>query len=284
MNPVAYAFRLGVDRGRREWLQSLRSSDQWFNFFMASVFAIVLLFQRTSTLAGTPLSLAAATLPSMIAMGVALGGLVGPAGQLSMNREDGTLLRAKAVPQGMLGYLVGRVTQTSLDTATGILIMVLPGIIVVPEIRAVGLGAWLTLIPVILLGLLATLPWGAVVGSIAKSPQGAMGYTMLPMLALVGISGIFYPITAMPEWVQGLAQVFPLYWLGLGMRSTILPDAAAAAEIAGSWRHLETLGVLGLWAVVGFALAPGILRRMARRESGANMEERRQAAIQRGMG
>jgi ABC-2 type transport system permease protein len=37
--------------------------------------------------------------------------------------------------------------------------------------------------------------------------------------------------------------------------------------------------VLGLWAVVGLALAPRVLRRMAQRESGSAVEERRQRVM-----
>ena len=65
------------------------------------------------------------------------------------------------------------------------------------------------------------------------------------------------------------------------MRSALLPDAAAAAELGGSWRPVETTLVLLAWAVAGLALAPPILRRMARRESGSLMEQRRQRAMQR---
>ena len=63
------------------------------------------------------------------------------------------------------------------------------------------------------------------------------------------MSGIFYPITNFPVWLQWIAQVFPVYWLGLGMRSALLPGDLAAVEIGHSWRHLETVGVLGAWAV-----------------------------------
>jgi ABC-2 type transport system permease protein len=51
-------------------------------------------------------------------------------------------------------------------------------------------------------------------------------------------------------------------------------------EIGGSWRHLETLVVLGGWVVIGFALAPVVLRRMARRESGSAVAARRERAMQ----
>ena len=46
-------------------------------------------------------------------MNIAFSGLATLAGQLLVEREDGTLLRAKAVPNGMLGYLVGKLVLVS---------------------------------------------------------------------------------------------------------------------------------------------------------------------------
>jgi hypothetical protein len=59
--------------------------------------------------------------------------------------------------------------------------------------------------------------------------------------------------------------------MGLGMRSALLPDSTVVVEIGDSWRHLETIAVLGVWAVAGLLVAPVVLRRMARRESGSNV-------------
>lgn len=73
--------------------------------------------------------------------------------------------------------------------------------------------------------------------------------------------------------------MFPFYWLGLGMRSALLPAGQAAVEIGHSWRHLATFGVLGAWTVVGLVLAPVVLRRMARRESGSGVAARREKAM-----
>jgi ABC-2 type transport system permease protein len=78
-----------------------------------------------------------------------------------------------------------------------------------------------------------------------------------------------------------IAQIFPYYWLGLGMRSALLPGEAAAVEIGGGWRHLETVGVLGAWAIAGLLIAPTVLRRMARRESGSTVAQRREKVLQR---
>src|SRR5690606_19879869 len=130
-------------------------------------------------------------------------------------------------------------------------------------------------------GLLATLPAGAIIGSTTKSPNGLFLYVMMPVTVVTGISGIFYPIISLPEWVQWIAQAFPIYWLGHAVRWALLPEGAAAAEIAGVWRLHWAALVLGAWSAVGLAIAPGMLRRMARRESGSLVAERRQQQLQR---
>lgn len=282
MRPHLHAARLGLRRGWTEFRQILTSAqDTGFTVFFAVIVVVVLAFQRNSTVPGTSISLAMATLPSVLGMHIAMAGFMGPAGVLTIEREDGTLLRAKAVPHGMTGYLVGKILSQSLVAVVSTLIILIPGLFLVPDLAGTGTVGWLTLLWVAALGLLASMPFGAIVGSLAQNPQGLFGFAMLPMIALITISGIFYPITALPGWVQAIAQAFPVYWLGLGMRSAFLPDAAAAAEIAGSWRTVQTVAVLTVWSGVGLLWAPGVLRRMARRESGAAVEARRQAAMQR---
>jgi hypothetical protein len=76
------------------------------------------------------------------------------------------------------------------------------------------------------------------------------------------------------------ARDLPLYWLGLGTRSALLPAGLASVEIGHSWRHLATFGVLGAWAIAGLLVAPILLRRVARRESGSSVAARREKALQ----
>jgi ABC-2 type transport system permease protein len=209
-------------------------------------------------------------------MGIAFTGLVTLAMSLAVEREDGTLLRAKAVPNGMLGYLIGKIVTVSGMMLIGQVIILVPSLFMLDGITF----HWFTYVWVVVIGLVACLPIGAVAGSLFSNPRN-VGVIMMPVMALVATSGIFYPIQSMPEWVQSLAQVFPVYWLGLGMRSAMLPDSMSAVELGESWRHLETLGVLSAWAVVGVLVAPMVLRRMARRESGSSVAARREKAMQR---
>ncbi|MEV0431075.1 ABC transporter permease [Micromonospora sp. NPDC050495] len=281
MNPTTAAVQAGLRRGLIELRNTFTNGqDLWNYFFPTVVLLVTMFFMRGSTVPGTTFSLGARTLPSALGMGLAFGGMLMLASQLVVEREDGTLLRVKATPNGMLGYLIGKIVLLSTVAMLSMLLQLLPAIFFLDGLELARPGAWLGLLAVALLGLVATLPIGAVIGSLIENPRN-LGLVMLPTMGLIALSGIFYPINGYPGWLQAIAQVFPIYWLGLGMRSALLPDDLAAVELGGSWRHLETVGVLGAWAVLGLVLAPVVLRRMARRESGSRMAARRERAIQR---
>lgn len=281
MNAKLYSVRAGIARGWAEWRHTFTNFQDLFAYFFPTVLLLtVTIFMRHATVPGTSFSLGARTLPSALGMGIAFGGLVNLAQQLTVEREDGTLLRAKALPNGMRTYLIGKITVVSGMLLISLALQLVPGIFILHGLAIDGVEGWFTLAWVVLLGLVACMPLGAIVGSLFENPRN-MGLIMLPLMALIATSGIFYPINNFPGWLQGLAQVFPIYWLGLGMRSALLPHELAAVEFGHSWRHLETLGVLGAWAVAGLVLAPMVLTRMARRESGSNVAARREKAMQR---
>jgi ABC-2 type transport system permease protein len=282
MNPTVHAVRLGLARGRLEFRQVVFSAqDISFMVVTAVGCPTLLYFQRRSVVTGN-LTMGMLTMPSLIGLMVAVGGIVGVATRLSVDREDGTLLRARAIPNGTVGYVVARVSCTSLELVPVLLIIVASGLILLPGLAtSTGIAGWLSLLGFVVLGLAATLPWGAIIGSLLSSPDAVTGLTILPIATIAAISGIFQPISNLPGWVQGVAQFFPVYWLGLGMRSALLDDQMAVAEIGHSWRVGPAIAILSAWAVAGFLLAPLVLRRMARRESGSAMEERRRRAMQR---
>ena len=281
MNPLVNAIKLGLGRGLIELRQYLRSpQDLFWTIFMTVIFIVVLWFQRNKQIEG--MSLALLTLPSLLGANIALGGLSGVAGQLSFDREDGTLLRAKAIPHGMSAYLVSRTVLVLLTTLISLIVLFVPSLFLIQGLSDLGFGSLLHFLGIFVLGLLATAPIGAVIGSLVKSSNSGWGITFLSIGGLAVISGIFYPITALAGWLQAVGQVFPVYWLGLGVRAALLPGTAVVAELHGSWRTPETLVVLGVWSVIGLAIAPRILRRMARKASGSDMEARKQQVLQRG--
>jgi ABC-2 type transport system permease protein len=281
VNVRTNAVQLGMRRGWIEFKQSMRSSQDWgFNAFMVGAVLGYLFLRRNSEVEGTDLMVPAVSMPSILGALIAFGVVIGPAYSLAMQREDGTLLRLKAIPNGLLGYVVGQLLTPGLGVFIQVALIVVPSFILFDDVMSNGAAGWAALAGFTVLGLLATLPIGMVIGALVPNTQKVGTWGMMPIMILAGISGIFYPIQALWGWVQVVAQVFPMYWMGLGLRSAFLPDDAAALEITESWRSLETVLVLGGWAAVGIAVTPMVLRRMARRTSGSQVEAARDQALQ----
>jgi ABC-2 type transport system permease protein len=279
-SPIAHAVGLGIRRGWLEFVQSVRSTqDQGFYLFTA-LLTLGYLWLRRDSDSGVPgLPFAAVALPSLLAALIVFGIIIGPAYSIAMEKEDGTVLRHRAVPHGLVGYFSGQLLYQSLNLVPQMVVILIPSMLLFDGLMS-DVGGWFTVVWVVALGLAAALPLGMLIGALVPSVQKVGMWGMLPVMILVGISGIFYPIQQLWVWVQWVAQAFPLYWVGLGMRSAFLPDAAASAEISGSWRTLETVAVLGGWAVVGALVTPMVLRRMSRRQTGSQVQAAREATLQ----
>jgi ABC-2 type transport system permease protein len=278
---IRTAVRAGLNHGWIELSHCFTMIEDAFEILPLPLISMVILLAvdaKHVDLPGTHSPIGSTFLAGMLVMNVGLNGITSLGMQLTAEREDGTLLRAKATPNGMVGYLIGKIVVVSGTIMLTVVSLLIVGLAPFSGLALGRTVTWLTLAWVLALGLLATLPIGAVLGSLLPSVRSAT-VVMLGSLGLIGISGIFYPITHLPTWLQWAGQAFPLYWLGLGVRSALLPANLAAVEIGHSWRHLATAGVLAAWAIAGLVLAPTLLRRAARREAGSSVAARRERAM-----
>jgi ABC-2 type transport system permease protein len=282
------AVRAGLSRGWIETRQNVTETAYVIGHAIPPVaYVAVLLFmrgiERGKTVPGTDLALVTMVLPSLLGMEIAFGGLSRPATSITADREDGTLLRAKATPNGMLGYLVGKIVMFASMTLLSLIAIVIPGLMIVDNL-VLDARAWLLLALLFVVGMVSTVPIGVALGSLMKSSVQAVLVPLVWTLLMIP-SGIFFPITVLPtwlQWLQSVAEAFPIYWVGLGARSAMLPPQMVAVEIGQSWRTVEMFAVLGVWAVIGFLLAPVLLRRMARRQSGSTLAKVRERYMSKG--
>lgn len=89
---------------------------------------------------------------------------------------------------------------------------------------------------------------GFCIGSMAKTQQAIMAIGNIVIFPQIVLSGVFYPIDAMPGIVQPLAQVLPLTFVVSGLRD-IAVAGATLLEVVPS------LIGMAVWFVIGFALA-----------------------------
>jgi len=280
---VQAAVRAGLNAGWIELSHCFTMIEDAFEILPIPLMSVIILLAvdvKHVHVPGTHFLIGSTLLAGMLILNVSVNGLAAMAMYLTLAREDGTLLRAKATPNGMVGFLTGKIVVISGTILLTVACLLMVGLAPFSGLALGHAETWLTLAWVLALGLLAMLSVGAVLGSLVPSVRSG-NVMMIGLFGLIGISGIFTPITQLPVWLQWTGQAFPLYWIGLGVRSALLPANLAVVEIGHSWRHLATAGVLAAWAIAGLALAPVLMRRAARRVSGSSVAARRERAMTR---
>lgn len=273
---VRAAWRQAVVSFRRRYLIP---SGLWFLVTPLFLLAVLWIIRDRDFLDVVPAS--GYLLAGMIGYSVVSIAVVSVASVLQTEREDGTLLRAKAIPHGISGHLLAKLFLIPIEALIVVVPILVGTAILLPELLPTSPRQWLLLGIFYLLALAAMLPWGAILGSVFRSTL-AVGIAIMVLYALAIVSGFFFPISLLPGWVQGLVQLTPMYWIGMGMRAVFLPADAAAVELHGTFQTPLALAIIAGWAVVGFLLAPSVLRRMANRQSGSVVAAARDRVLSRG--
>lgn len=278
--PSTWAVRVGVRRGLTEFRHMLRSpEDVGWNAVVGVAVLVYLVTQRDTVVPGSGgLTLPDLALPGLLAATIVFGMVMGPAFSLAAEVEDGTVLRMRAVPRGTTTYTVGTVVAQSLGALPMLVILLAPWPFLLGDPMHQGAGGWVAVLGWLLLGTLATLPVGIVGGALAGRPTRVMLCVMAPVVALAFLSGVLGPQTV-PPWAAGVVQVFPLYWLAHGLRSTTLPAPAEAMELGGAWHPGIAAAVLVAWAVVGLVAAPSVLRRANARQTASALARRVESVL-----
>jgi ABC-2 type transport system permease protein len=274
-------LRAALHQARTTLVRKYTSMAGLGTLFFSAAFLVVLWFLRDLEFADGLVAASGWLFSGFLAFGVIAAAVMGVAGELQTEREDGTLLRAKAVPHGMTGHLLAKLVVTPVDALVPVVPVVLGAVLLLPGTMPTDPLRWVLFLLVFLLTVAAMLPWGAVMGAVFRS-MITFAWVMMGIYVLAAVSGLFFPATVMPGWLQWVSQATPLYWIGRAFRAVLLPESAAVAEIGGEWRMGLTLAVLLAWAVVGLLVAPVLLRRMARRQSGSAVAAARERVLNRG--
>ena len=275
------ALLVGLHRGKAELRQTVRTPREYLGHLGNPAMFLFTASLQTGNIPGSSVASSQMVIAGGVASLLLLVAMVWLPQQLATEREDGTLLRMRGTPGGMFAYLVGKTLMVITIAVLSAVVLLVGGAAITDSGFPQSLGQWCTLVWVITLGLVALALIGAAVGAVLPNPRQALAWVMIPMIGLLFISGIFFPVTSMPQWLQVIGQVFPLKWIAQGVRSALLPDSAVVAETGQAWQHWETFGVLGGWILLGLLLAPRLLLNSSRRESGSRLTARRELVGQR---
>lgn len=255
---LARTVRLGIRRVGFELRQYFRAGDQvFFTFLFPVMMYLVFATVFTGDVGEGPDAISMATyyLPGLLAGGILLSGVQGPAIEIAVEKSDGTLKRLGGAPLSPVTYFIGKIGEVFVTAVLQAALLIGVAWAVYRVDLPADASAWLRFAWVFALGLVVSTLLGIALSSLPRSGKTASAVVIPFVLVLQFISGVYLSFTMLPEWLQNVASVFPLKWIAQGMRSALLPDSYAAAEMSGEWQTGTVLVVLAVWLVIGLVLS-----------------------------
>ena len=193
--------------------------------------------------------------PGMMALTVMMSVMTGLPVAISQEKEIGTMDGLMVAPINRLSIILGKALgQTIRGLLQGVIILAL----------AVGIfgvtihGSLLLVFGLLLLGVFAFVGLGVVITSFAKDQETASMMMMTLMFPMMFLSGVMFPISQMPWYMQDISKFLPLTYASDALRK-VMVLGATIPDIS------TDLIILIAFGVVLTAIAVPVFRRMMAR-------------------
>jgi len=248
---------LGIGRIGYEIKTYFRQTDTVFFTFlfplvMLTIFSVAFSEQSFGQDAdGNDVIAANFYLPAMLAAGLLLSGLQNLAIDIAGEKSDGTLKRFAGTPLPVGSYFIGKIGQVLVTGALQAVVLIAVAGLVFQVPLPTEPEKWLTFLWVFVFGVITSAVLGIALSGLPRSGKSATAVIIPIVLVLQFISGVYLQFTALPEWLQNFASVFPLKWMAQGTRSVFLPENFEALEQGESWNLPGVAIAMAIWLVVG---------------------------------
>jgi ABC-2 type transport system permease protein len=184
-------------------------------------------------------------LPAMLAYIILQSGINYVAIGLADLRARRVLRRFRATPLRPVQILGAQIAGGALTVVLQLLVLIAAGLLL---FQAKSYGSWVVAAVPMVLGVAAFVGIGFLLTAAARTSETARGLSSFVAFPMMFLSGVFFPITTLPDWLQTAVHILPLTWLTDALHR-VMNDGVGLAAIG-----VDCL-VLGGWAVVTFAIA-----------------------------
>lgn len=188
-------------------------------------------------------------LPVFASVLIAISAVLSLVTIISIYREGGILKRLRATPLRPQTILSAHVLVKLLLTAVTLMLMMLAGKRYYPVDVAAPVFSF-TLALLVSTGSILSI--GFVIASIVPTARFAQPVGAIILYPMVGLSGLFVPVTALPPALQALARVLPMTYAVSLLQGIWKGDAWSA--------HVGDLAALATVCIVGVALSAKLFR------------------------
>jgi ABC-2 type transport system permease protein len=189
-------------------------------------------------------------LPGILAMALMQLGLFATAPLLVQLREQQVLRRLGATPLPRTTLLAAQIChRITIGLAQALLIIVVGRLAFQVQI----VGNWLELAGVVVLGAFMFVALGYFISGLAKTQESVIGISQLINFPMMFLSGLFFPVDIMPNWIRPVVNAMPLTYLADALRQIMV--GATPLKPLGL-----DLAVISIWMVVCAVLAVRFFR------------------------
>lgn len=160
-------------------------------------------------------------------------------------RERGTIEQLIVTPLRSWELVVGKLTPYVLICFLDTIEILVAGILL---FQIPINGSLIFLLAMSALFLVTTLGIGLLISTVANTQQEAMLTSMFTILPSIFLSGFFFPLAAMPQWLQAVSYLIPLRYFLIIARGIVLKGVG----IQALWPEILALAIFAI-AVMGGA-------------------------------
>ncbi|MBT2687229.1 ABC transporter permease [Bacillus sp. ISL-47] len=193
-------------------------------------------------------------LTGMIALSIAQGGMFGMVDLVEMRRK-GLIKRLRMTPANMGIFGLSDMVMRLLFSIIQIILLSLIGVLVF------GANLYISpisLVVVFLMGALSFNALGYFFSSFSKTTEAYMGVANIVSFLMMFLSGVFFPVETMPDWLQPVSNILPLTYFADGLRESMVYETSI--DSGSLWLGI---GVMVIWGAITFILGSWLYKRKA---------------------
>lgn len=191
-------------------------------------------------------------LTGMIALAISQSGMFGMIGFVDMRRK-GLIKRLRMTPAKMSIFGLSDMVMRVLFSVIQIILLSLIGVFIFGANLYIN---FLSLLIIFIIGALSFTALGYFFSSFSKTNEAYMGVANIVSFLMMFLSGVFFPIESMPQWLQPVSSILPLTYFTEGLRDSMVYDTSI---LTGSlWIGI---GILVVWGVCSFIIGSWFYKR-----------------------
>ncbi len=192
--------------------------------------------------------------PAIIVLTIFFGAGQGTGRALAGEKEEGTMDRLAMTPASSNDIIAGK-------TAYSVAVQLIRAFIIIFAISFIFNvamnGSWLLVGLIVVLITVASVGIGLALSAAAEDESTYGEISMMVILPAMFVSGVFFPVSAMPSYVQFIAYIYPLTYANNAIRQVMLVGTGLGGII-------HNLLILAGFAVGLYALGVWLFNRTAR--------------------